>query len=117
MDLSKLDLLSTAALQALRDRAQDILTKRNANTLRHGAIGWFKDRIGQKRFIRIIRVNAKTVTGIEVDGTTFMDTSVGRGMTWRVSPMLLNIIDTSAKANVAPTPAVPHRPSTSGMAW
>ena len=117
MDLSKLDLLSTAALQALRDRTQELLNKRNANALRHGAIGWFMDRNGIKRHIRVIRINAKTVSGIEVDGTTYLDTTMGRGMTWRVSPSLLNILDTSAKAKAAPSPIVPHKPSSSASSW
>lgn len=117
MDLSKLDKLSTDALQKMRDTCQDILTKRNANAMRVGAVGWFLDGQGVKRFIRITRVNHKTVSGILVDEVTFMDLSAGRGQKWRVSPSLLNILDLSPKVKPSAAPAPVHRPTTSASAW
>lgn len=105
MDLSKLDHISTEGLQALRDRCVEILAKRKTSTLRRGVIAWFMDRDGNKRHIYVTRINAKTVSGEEVDSITRVRNPL---KTWRVTPALLNVM-----ADPTPTRPVPaHRPST-----
>lgn len=101
--------LSSESLQTIRDKAGEILKARGATALRRGAIGWFLDRAGTKRFMQVRRINAKTISGIEVDPVTFAPIA-GRS-TWRVSPNLLNMVLTdkggTSKAATAPTPYVP----------
>lgn len=106
MDLSKLDQISSEGLQALRDRCVELLAKRNSTSLRRGAIAWFMDRNGNKRHIYVTRINAKTVSGEELDPITRVRNSF---KTWRVSPQMLNVVGETAPAR--PVPA--HRPSTS----
>ena len=109
MDLIKLELLSSEALQAVRDKCIDVLTKRRASTLRRGAIGWFMDGKGGKRFLYVDRINTKTVSGHEVDPITHKRLNT---TTWRVSPNLLNIVGDVAP----PKPAAAHKPSTTAAA-
>lgn len=109
MDLTKLESMSSEALQAIRDKCIDVLTKRRTNSLRRGAIGWFMDNKGGKRFLYIERINTKTVSGYEVDSVTQRRLNT---TTWRVSPALLNIVGDVAP----PKPAAAHRPSTAAAA-
>lgn len=110
MDFSKtklLELMSSEMLIALRDKCVEVLAKRKAAALRRGAVGWFIDRAGDKRHIYVTRINAKTVSGYEVDPVTRKRINQ---TTWRVSPALLNITNDGVKPAM---PAVPHRPTTS----
>lgn len=109
MDLTKLESMSSDALQAIRDKCVEVLGNRKANSLRRGAIGWFLDRNNAKRFLFIERINAKTVSGYEVDSITRRRLNT---TTWRVSPALLNIVGDVAP----PKPAAAHRPSTTAAA-
>ena len=106
MDLSKLELLSTETLVAMKEKVADILSRRQDVSLRVGRVGWFKTNQGGKQYIRITRVNAKTVSGVAVDPITFMDLSELRGRWWRVSPNLLTIVPTE-RPKAAPQPYKP----------
>ncbi len=88
MDLSKLESLSSETLQALRDKCIEVLKSRVGSGLYRGAVAWFNDSTGKKRYIRIKRVNAKTVSGQEYD----YEHGVELTMRWKVSPMMLNVI-------------------------
>lgn len=88
MDLSKLEGLSSETLQALRDKCIEVLKSRVGSGLRAGALAWFNDSTGKKRYIRIKRVNHKTVSGKEYD----YEHGVEMPMGWKVSPMMLNIV-------------------------
>lgn len=111
MDLTKLESMSSEALQAIRDKCIDTLAKRKDNSLRRGAIGWFLDRTNAKRYLYVERINTKTVSGYEVDSITRKRLSA---TTWRVSPNLLNIVGEATP----PKPVAAHRPSTSAAnAW
>lgn len=109
MDLTKLESMSSEALQAIRDKCVEVLGNRRSNSLRRGAVGWFLDRNNAKRFLYVERINAKTVSGYEVDPITRVRVNT---TTWRVSPNLLNIVGDVAP----PRPATAHRPSTAAAA-
>jgi hypothetical protein len=109
MDLSKLESMSSEALQAIRDKCIDVLGKRKGNSLRRGAVGWFLDRQNAKRYIYVERINQKTVSGYEVDPITRARISL---TSWRVSPNLLNMVGDVAP----PKPVAAHRPSTAAAA-
>lgn len=111
MNLSALESMSSDALLAIRDKCVSVLESRKTATLRRGAVGWFMDRNGVKRFLYIERINAKSVSGYEVDELTRRRLNP---TTWRVSPALLNIVGDSMPRAAAP--AVPHRPSTTAEA-
>lgn len=111
MNLAALESMSSDALQAIRDKCVEILGSRKCLSLRHGAVGWFFDRQGAKRFLKVERINPKTVSGHEVDGVTHQRLTT---VNWRVSPQLLNIVGEVAPVRKAPTaPVTPHRPTTS----
>lgn len=80
MDLSKLEVVSTDALQAIRDKCADVLKKRAGLAIQRGAVAWFLDKEGGKRFMRISRINQRTCSGNEVDP----DTHCLKPMTWKV---------------------------------
>ena len=87
MDLSKLELMTTDALQAIRDKCAEVLKKRAGLAIRHGVVAWFMDSSGKKRFMRIARINPKSVSGYEVDP----DSHFRMGKTsWKVGQSLLN---------------------------
>lgn len=111
MDLTKLESMSSEALQAIRDRCVEVLTSRKANSLRRGGVAWFFDKEGRKRTMLVERINAKSVSGREIDPVTLQKLG---GTTWRVSPALLNVIGEPAPAKPAPA----HKPSTTASsAW
>ena len=117
MDLSVLEKMSTEALCGIRDKAADILRERSSGALRVGMIGYFIDSRGNRRMLRVDRVNQKTVSGVEVDAIHHMPLSAKSGG-WRVSKNLMTMIDTgptkSKPANAAPS-YVPK--STLDEAW
>jgi len=86
MDLSKLETLSTETLQAMRDECMAVLKKRSAGALFTGRIAWFLDAKGDKRYIRIKRVNPKTISGQEVNPDNYSELPTR----WKVSPGSLN---------------------------
>ncbi len=109
MDLSKLEQMSTDALRAIRDKAVAVLNTRLDNSLRYGTIASFKDRNGQLRYMRVERVSAKSVSGVECDPTTHGAVSTVK---WRVSQNLLTVVANPGVKPVAPAkPSVPYRPS------
>ena len=111
MDLTKLESMSSEALQAIRDKCVEVLASRKENSLRRGGVAWFFDKDGRKRTMMIERVNAKSVSGREIDPVTLKN--IG-GTVWRVSPALLNVIGEPAPAK----PAAAHKPSTTASgAW
>jgi hypothetical protein len=87
MDLTKLEVLSSETLQALRDKCVEVLRLRTAGAVRVGATAWFLDSAGKKRYLRITRINAKTVSGREVD--EYRNELPTR---WKVSPSSLNVV-------------------------
>lgn len=111
MDLTKLESMSSEALQAIRDKCVEVLVSRQKNTLRRGATAWFLDRDGHKRTVIVERINSKTVSGYEIDPTTRARVNT---INWRISPALLNVIGDPAPAKPAPA----HKPSTTAsIAW
>lgn len=104
MNLSALDKMSTSALSEIQEHVKKILHARSSGAMRVGKVGWFLDNNGAKRFMRIERINAKTIGGREVDAVHHMPLSAFGGK-WRVSPNLLTMIDTGP----APTPKLPAR--------
>ena len=88
MDLSKLEALSSETLQAVRDKCIEVLKVRVGAAIRVGAIAWFNDSAGKKRYIKIKRVNGKTISGVEWDN----EFSKELPMRWKVSPMMLNVV-------------------------
>jgi len=116
MDLSKLELMTTDALRAIRDKCEAVLTTRVDNQLRSGSIASFKDRDGSIRYLRVNRVNGKSVSGVECDPTTYGAISTTR---WRVGRSLLTVIaNPGVKPAAVAKPAVPYRPtSVPDSAW
>ena len=102
MDLNKLEALSTEALSAIRDKCAEVLRTRSEVALRHGAIGWFLDGGGKRHFMRVDRINTKTISGVEVDAT---DHSIAFKNKWKVSPNLLTIVGTGPKPKPVVRPA------------
>lgn len=86
MDVSKLESLSTETLQAMRDGCIAVLKKRSAGALYNGRIAWFLDSKGNKRYIRIKRINPKSISGQEVNPDNYAELP----MRWKVSPHSLN---------------------------
>lgn len=117
MNLDVLDKMSTAALSEIQERVKTILHQRSSGALRVGKVGWFLDNKGAKRFMRIERINAKTIGGREVDGIHFQPLSAFGGK-WRVSPNLLTMLDTGPKPAAAPAKVHDYTPKTSlGDEW
>ena len=113
MDLSKLEMMGSDTLQAIRDKCVEVLAARRENSLRRGATAWFIDSKGVKRTMLIERINSKTVSGREIDPITRQ--YIGSA-TWRVTPALLNVVGEKRPTPVAPTPI--HKPSTTAdNAW
>lgn len=108
MNLDALEKMSTDALFAIRDRTIEVLRQRSQAALRIGAIGWILDDKGGKRFMRIKRVNGKSISAIEVDPITHRELPTR----WRVGHNSLTIINTapapmrSAPAEIAPKTAL-----------
>lgn len=113
MDLNKLEALSTDALAAIRDKCAEVLSSRSETALRRGAIGYFRDsRTGTKRFMRITRVNQKTVSGHEVDPESGLRVGAANS-NWKVSFSLLTILGTGPKPKPIVRPAyVPQSATT-----
>ena len=107
MNLSVMEAMTTEALVAIRDQAAHILQARSRSGLRVGAIAHFNDRNGIRRTMKIQRVNAKTVTGVETGAN-------GVTMRWRVSPQFLTVDGTDVKP--AFISASKHVPSTASSA-
>jgi hypothetical protein len=110
MDLQKMELMSTDALRAIRDKAIAVLNLRLDNSLRQGSIVSFKDRDGSTRYLRVNRVSGKSVSGVECDPVTYGAVSTAR---WRVGITLLSVVANPGVKPVAPPkPATPYRPTT-----
>lgn len=110
MDLTKLESMSSDALRAIRDKTIEVLAARTDNQLRTGSIAWFKDGEGNKRYVKIARVNPKSMSAVEVDPVHYAPVSTA---TWRVSRNLLNVVDNPGVKKVTPpAPIVPHRITT-----
>ena len=117
MNLDVLDKMSTAALSEIQERVKRILHSRSSGAMRPGKVGWFLDVHGHKRFIRIERINAKTIGGREVDAIHHMPLSTMGGK-WRVSPNLLTMIDTGPAVAVKPAVVHDYAPKTAlGDQW
>lgn len=119
MDLTVLEKMSTEALYKIRDHTMQILANRSMTGLRVGGVGWFLDKQGRKRFLRVERVNAKSVSGREVDEVTLMPLSAFGGQ-WRVSRTLMNMIGTTPTAGSpkSTAPVSDYTPkSTLGDQW
>jgi len=113
MDLQKLEALSTDALGAIRDKCSEILRTRSDGALRTHAVGFFNDSNGKRHYIRIQRINQKTVSGVEVDAADHAITFKNK---WKVSPQLLTIVGTGPKPKPIVKPAyVPQ--STAADQW
>jgi hypothetical protein len=110
MDLSKLESMSSDALRAIRDKTIEVLATRTDNQLRTGSIAWFKDKEGNKRYVKITRANPKSMSAVEVDPVTHGPTST---TTWRIGRALLNVVSNPGVKKVTPpAPIVPHRITT-----
>ena len=72
MDLTKLESMSSDALRAIRDKTIEVLATRTDNQLRTGSIAWFKDREGNKRYVKITRANPKSMILTWPFGWTWM---------------------------------------------
>lgn len=111
MDLSKLESMSSDALRAIRDKSIEVLATRTDNQLRTGSIAWFKDKEGNKRYVKITRANVKSMSAVEVDPVSYGPVSTA---TWRISRNLLNVVNNPGVKKVTPpAPIVPHRITTS----
>jgi hypothetical protein len=115
MDLKKLEGLSTEALASIRDKCAEVLRGRSEIALRSGAIGYFRDQRGVKRFMRVTRINQKTVSGYECDPETGARLGSAEAR-WKVSPHLLTIMGTGPKPKPVVAPAYVPK-STPGDAW
>ena len=117
MNLDVLDKMSTAALSEIQERVKRILHVRSSGAMTRGKVGWFLDNAGNKRFIRIERINAKTIGGREVDAIHHMPLSTMGGK-WRVSPNLLTMIDTGPAPAKVSAPIHDYTPkSVLGDQW
>jgi hypothetical protein len=117
MNLDALDKMSTAALSEIQERVTRILHNRSSGAMRVGRVGWFLDNNGNKRFMRIERINSKTIGGREVDAIHHHPLSAFGGK-WRVSPNLLTMIDTGPAPAVRPAVVHDYTPKTSlGAEW
>lgn len=116
MDLSKLEQMTTDALRAIRDKCDAVLTTRVDNQLRSGSIASFRDRDGSTRYLRVNRVNDKSVSGVECDPKTFGAISTTR---WRVGRSLLTVIaNPGVRAAPISKPVTPYKPtSVPDSAW
>lgn len=102
MDLTKLEALSTDALCAMRDKCAEILRSRSVTALRRGAKGWFLASSGEKVFVRIDRINQKTLSCTKLNADTLAPME---GHRWKVSPQMVTIIGTRPAAKPVATPA------------
>lgn len=113
MDLTKLEAMSTEALASIRDKCSEVLRNRSETALRIGAVGSFTDSLGKRHFMRVQRINQKTVSGYEVDAA---DHNIVFKNKWKVSPQLLTIVGTGPKPKPIVRPAyVPQ--STAAEQW
>ena len=116
MDLTVLEKMSTEALIALRDKTKEVLDKRSVGALRRGGVGFFSDQKGNRRFMRIERINDKSVSGYEVDGLHFQRLSPTGGK-WRVGTGLITMMDTSPKAAPKAAPSYVPKSAPGVGAW
>ena len=101
MDFTLLNKMTDADLALLETAVKEARKRRLTNQLEYGAICEFKDRNGLIRQISITRVNAKSISGNEVN----VATGAVQRNTWRVAPSLLKVVKSSRMTTVAPKTA------------
>ena len=115
----RLDAMSTEALNNLKCQVVTILESRAKRELRFGGIASFMNtRTGKKTYMEVTRINAKSISGSEVNAD-----GVKTGMNWRVAPTLITIEpsppwskaakDAAVKADMPVVPAGADRPRSS----
>jgi len=113
MDLSKLALLSTEALQQMQEAIKGVLAARLDTTPRPGRRATFEYQ-GVVRTVTIDRVNPKTVSCTETGG------SVSPGKRWKVGHSFLKVEPIERKVQAPPPINLrPYKPASvgSGDAW
>lgn len=113
MDLSKLQLLNTETLQAMKVEIDRVLADRLDTRPMPGRTARFKSsRDGQERFVLITRLNPKTISCTELGN------SVQPGANWKVSYAALKVDPIVKKTTVTPASIRPAAPQTSvAHAW
>lgn len=112
LTIEKLKALSSESIVELRDLCSEVLSQRNAIGIGPGALAWFLDRSGNRRVVRVMKKNPKTVICAEVDPITLKESSTAK---WKVSASLLHpMVDTPKHKTEPVTPMVTesHAPST-----
>lgn len=113
MDLSKLQLLNTETLQAMKAEIDRVLAGRLDTRPMPGRTGRFKaSRDGLERVVLITRLNPKTISCTELAN------SVTPGANWKVSYGMLKVDPIVKKTTATPASIRPAAPQTSmAHAW